>query len=259
MSAATVLMLLAASNPATYNYAFSSDGRGGSTRSMFVPINAERSDSLCFITLNWVEVVNASSSPTVATVTFRDDGGNTIAADTRTYPPRSQFHYNATGLLAAAGDSVIGSAEVSSETSGTMLTQSLVYHNDCDRNGLSSAWAIPGIRTGGAAITGTVNTNLNMTDSVVVLSTTSASISPDYTVSSFDGYSYSSWTSINGYASRVLDTSQLAQGGFPANAYGVVNFSASHIEELIGFTLRMRSLPLDGRTRLDFVMPTKMR
>ena len=242
----------------SYNYAFAVNASGGAVDTIYAPItNEDRSVSDCALTTNWLEVVNILDSAVDATVVFRDTNGDTVDTQTATIEGKAQFHFNVSAILSSG---VIGLAEITSSTVNSLIAQSLVYYQDCDRNQLQTAYVVQAkSEARSTSATGTLNTFLGMQSLFRAFSTSASSVSDSYDVTPFGSSTVSESLSLSAYAGEEIEISNNDTFSFPTDTYGTIQLDTDTAGDVFGQTLRIRRKTEAGRTRLDFVMPGLLR
>ena len=241
---------------ATYNFAFSVDGRGGANEAIFAPITNEIRDADCARATNWLEVANVGQVPTNLSVVFRSANGEIAGDSTITLNPRTQFHFNASALL---DPNAQGAAEITTSEPNAAIAQSLTYFHDCEWNSVQTAFVAPAKSRGIRTITGSANTFLGMENSLRVIRTTDEGILANLVLNPFNGGSSSTQLDFNRNVLNVVNINQQDTIEFAADSYGTVLVGSPAAGQISGQMIRFKRSTIAGRQRLDFVMPTELR
>lgn len=236
--------------PETYNYAFALDALSGNGSKHLAPI-ANRVGQ-CYSQSNWLEITNVRESGVIANVVFRRDDGSQLNTAQIWLAPKSQYHFNASALLERGAH---GSAEVDGSEAGSLITQSLVYYHDCQRNRLQTAYAVQARMVGRDLQQGGVNTFLGMRNELYILSGGVTNAQVRATLTSFDPSASggSSILSLNPFASTVFTIPEVGVLSIPADHYGALTLQGPSTAGFMAGVLRIRENK-DGI--VEFVMPT---
>ena len=93
----------------------------------------------------------------------------------------------------------------------------------------------------------------------MLLATTSAAVPLTLSVRSFAGDTGSTAATVPGQGAIQAYVSAGAPFDFPADRYGDVKADSASGGQVIGEVLRLRRAVIDGRRRIDYVMPTVIR
>ncbi len=233
--------------PTSFNFAFSLDGRQGTTERLYTLISNERVTDPSGQDLSsvdsWVEVNNVREIPITVTVVFRS-GGFVLKTATQVLGPKAQFHFDGSAPLLKGST---GSAEITSNVPGAVVATSLVYFHSIKSNALQSAYAIAARGLGSATQAGSVNTNLAMKNIVQLISTSTESNQVFGVVQLFNG-NQPVFVNFNlGNSSESAQSVSLSE-----NSYGSLMLTSSQFGKFVGSVLRLRT-DKDG---VDFAMPT---
>ena len=241
-------------NPETYNYAVVAPGRPGAAGDLFTSISSQ--EYLCGRSQNWVEVANTSDEEVIGIISFKDADGQIVGISSVAMAAKSQSHFNATAMLET--DS-IGSVQIASSKPGALLSQSMVYIHDCDRNGIQTAYSASARMIGRRKQAGTGNTFLGMENVLRLVSTSNLPVSPDFTLLTYLGESSSGKLSLGSFAAADEQFSNTASYNFPSDRYGTIAVWSPEEGQFLAESLRIRRKVRDGLPRIDFLIPTEVK
>lgn len=239
-------------SPETYNFAFTLEGANGTGETLYAPIcnqieGVEGLKEQPFVA-DWFELACVSDEQCAALVSFRAASGDLVAEQQQLFAPKSQFHFNASGVLPA---NTCGTAEVKI-LAGSIMGQSMYYLQGTD-NQLQTAFASPARPKGRSLQVGSINTFLNMQDVFTVFSTDASTATAEFLIRSFSGGSFPGVFDLGQGASSSIGVSSTGGLQFPANSYGALQISTESEGAVLAEVRRVR-LKTDGT--VDYVMPT---
>ena len=241
-----------ATDPETYNFAFSVEGYAGSTEPLFAPISntvaGVQGLKEGIFGDNWIEIACTSAEDCALDVRFRADAGNVINTQQLLLKSKSQIHFNGCALL---GPKSSGSVELAA-TAGSVIGQSMTYLHG-DLNDLQSGFGSPARISGRANQAGTINTFLNMQNVLSVFSAANLGIDAQFSIASFNGGQFAGFISLAPGQGSGLQISNNPGLNFPADTFGALILSTPSDRSLIAEVRRVRLTPDGG---VDFVMRT---
>lgn len=239
--------------PDTYNFAFALDARAGTGSTQYAPIsNLQGESGRCYSQSNWLEVANTREIPVSAVVSFRDTAGQTLATSGVLLNPKSQYHFNASALLATG---MAGSAEIASSDPAALIAQSLVYYHHCRENSLETAYSVQGRIPSQDLQQGSVNTYLQMENEIFILSTLPAPATVTATLRTFELNFSDQTTTVatEPYSRHDLTLTETSALAISPEHYGALTLQQEHPHSFVAGVLRHR-YNSDGT--VNFVMPT---
>ena len=151
----------------SFNFAIPIDARSGTGDVVYAPITNRTGD--CWRQTNWVEIVNTKGTTESVKASFYDNEGNELEVMRVELKGKEQRHINASGILALRSD-ISGSVKIEGNSRDSIISQSLVYYQDCNANGLQTAYASTARISAGNAQLGTFNSFLNISNQLTVIS-----------------------------------------------------------------------------------------
>ncbi len=238
--------------PDSYNFAFALDALSGNGSKHLAPLS--NLVGQCYSQTNWLEVTNVRERGVTANVQFRSNDGSTTTTSQIWLAPKSQFHFNASALMAKGS---YGAAEVDGSEPGSLITQSLVYYHDCQANSLQTAYAVQARMVGQDIQQGGVNTFLGMEDQIYILSGRSSTATIKATLTSFDPSSTGGTTTFTlpPLASTLYAVPEIGALALPKERYGAVTLQGPSANGFMAGVLRIRVG--EGGT-VEYVMPTSI-
>lgn len=237
-----------------YRFAMPVDAKAGDTSDQFLP-TMNMSES-CWQQTNWVEVVNVATVPITATLSFRDEAGTFIGSDEITLAAKSQFHFNASGILNVAG-AELGSVRVSTTIANSLIAQSAVYYHSCNSNSLQSAFSMPSTPRIEDPLIGSFNRFLGIENQLLIVGATTGARQVDIELVSGGELIFDEVRTSKGFSVLDLRLND-EEFGTSADTYGTINVDATQTDSVLGFNIRVRKSGPDNR-EIDFAIPTLLR
>ncbi len=237
--------------PSSYNYALVIDGHSGTLEQLFTSISntVEGINNLSATpnVENWVETACVDTHPCQVTVSYRGKSGGIFSAGTQTIGAKSQFHFNASAVLPKASS---GSVEITSN--GLIIAQSMSYITGVNNQLFAGFQSVARTKRRANQV-GSINTFLNMQNVITAFSTTTSTISPTFTMTSFRG---GVTTGVLTLGSAQLQAAQPNSSQFPSDTYGSYAISSPNEGQVMSEIKRIR---VDSKGQIDFVMPTQVK
>ncbi len=230
-----------------YAYAMTRGAKAGEGSAQYA-LTDNRTGS-CFRKTSWVEIANVSASAVTAAISFYDQTGEVRATSSRSYPPKSQFHFNA-GAVLDEGD--LGFAKVESNVSNSLLVQTATYYYSCNSNALQTAYLLPAQTEMTPPLVGSYNLFLDMENELVILSTGSVNRNIDISLRSAGEQIFAGIDQLRPNETFVYDLNNSETFNTQSDTYGTIRLDTLETPSFVPFTIREK---LSGTT-VDFVLPT---
>ena len=230
-----------------YSYAMSRFARAGEDETQFA-LTDNRSGN-CFKETSWVEIANVTSTTATATVAFYDHTGQLRTTTTRSYPPKSQFHFNASMVLP---DGELGFAKVDSDVPNSLLVQTATYYNSCNSNALQTAYLLPAQTVLTPPLVGSYNLFLGMKNELAVISTGAVNRNIELSLRSSGQQVFSGQDVLKPNEMLLYDLNNAQTFNTAVNTYGTIRLDTLEIPSFVPFTIREKF----SGTVVDFVLPT---
>jgi len=148
------------------DFAFPLTAHQGRLNSQFIPLDTPNDSSF-----NWIELINPHNQTQNARVKIFNSSGVEIFNQNRAIIGRSQQHIFVPKSTTGGSPTY---AEITAETNRRLLTQSMYYYLNNTTNSLSTITGVQGIGTSNTVKSGTVNSNLQMTNDLVIHNTSNS-------------------------------------------------------------------------------------
>ena len=251
--------------PETYNFAFAVDGRKGSDKKVLASISSEAFE--CGNIQSYIEVANITNQDIEIKVKYRDRFGNTIKikqpggseknAIRQIFKPKSQFHFNATAMLEK---NEIGTVQISSTTPNSFIAQTLNYVFDCDANQVLSAYVSVAKGESKQIQLGSINTFLGIENVLRLINISKNGNSNSLLdINTINGQTFDFLQSVFQLGIKDLNLNTEPQILLPTKQYGTIRIESGADNETIGEVLRIRKAIINGKSKIDFIMPTAVK
>ena len=234
-----------------FNYAFSFAARNVFSDRNYLLASNEVFE--CGSVRNWIEVGNVSEKRAKVTATFFNHKGGRITAESEILEPKQQHHFYASEIIPAGETGVV---VVESSIPRSIISQSTVYVVDCETSIADAAYSTPGKYGGFAGQTGSVNTFLEMTNELRLISIGDSTVELDSSLVTFknEKFSFRPVLPRGGVGTITFSTNGDLQ--VESSRYAILSLTAPIHNSYVGEVLRQRLYQsATGRQKVDFVMP----
>ncbi len=234
------------------NFAFAVEGRAGTGDKLYLPITNQVSDG--WYQGNWVELSNTREKAVEAQVKIRSALGEVLSETKVTISAKGQVHVPAGYLLA---EGTVGSVVVRSKVSGAIVAQSMVYFHDRLTGSLQTAYPSNARIRGPVSQVGTFNLFLEMGNQLTLIDVED-NVAPScaLTLRSFDELVYRGREKVRSKGTLRLRLDNEAEFGTSPDTYGVLKLDCSSNDSIVAENLRIREVPIGGKTVVEYAMPT---
>jgi len=230
-----------------YSYAMSRFARAGEEQAQYA-LTDNRTGN-CFRETSWVEIANVAATTATATISFYDHSGQLRTMTSRSYPSKSQFHFNASAVLPT---NELGFAKVESDVPNSLIVQTATYYYSCNSNNLQTAYLLPAQTVLTPPLVGTYNLFLGMKNELAIISTGAVNRDIELSLRSAGQQIFSGQDQLRPNELLVYDLNNADTFNTSADTYGTIRLDTLEIPSFVPITIREK---LSG-TLVDFVLPT---